>query len=54
MEHMFKANANKNKYQNNEAEVAAKIYQQELDEEIAKDREHHGKKQIKKRARKEK
>ena len=45
-----KANANKNKYQNNEAEVAAKIYQQELDEEIAKDREHHGKKQIKKKS----
>ena len=49
-----KANANKNKYQNQEAEVAAKIYQQELEEEIAKDREQHGIKQLKKRARKEK
>ena len=34
----YEANANKNKYENKEVEIAAKLYQQELNEEIDKDR----------------
>lgn len=45
----LKANANKNKYENKEVEIAAKLYQQELNEEIDKDREKHHKKQLKKK-----
>lgn len=45
----LKANANKNKYENKEVEIAAKIYQQELNEEIDMDREKHHKKQLKKK-----
>ena len=45
----LKANANKNKYENKEIEAAAKLYQQELNEEIALDREKHHKKKLKKK-----
>lgn len=45
----LKANANKNKYENKEVEVAARIYQQELNEEIALDRIKHHKKVLKKK-----
>lgn len=44
----LKANANKNKYYNEEVEVAAKLYQKELDDEIDKDRKDHQKKALKK------
>lgn len=40
----IKANANKQKYTNEVVKIEAKHYQKELDEEIAKDREEHGKK----------
>lgn len=43
----LKANANKHKYESREVEIAAKRYQKELDEEIARDREAHGLKQLK-------
>lgn len=45
----LKANANKNKCQNTEVEIAAKIYQQELEGEIALDRERHNKQVLKKK-----
>ena len=45
----LKANANKNKYENKEIEVAAKLYQLELNEEIRIDREKHLKKELKKK-----
>jgi len=49
----LKANANKNKYNNSEVEVAAKLYQKELDDEIKKDRENHNKKPLKEDKKKE-
>lgn len=44
----IKANANKRKASNEVVEKQAKHYQQQLDEEITKDREAHGKKPLKK------
>lgn len=44
----IKANANKRKASNQVVEKQAKHYQQQLDEEIAKDRQAHGKKPLKK------
>lgn len=44
----IKANANKRKASNEIVEKQAKHYQQQLDEEVAKDRENHGKKPLKK------
>lgn len=44
----IKANANKRKYTKEEIEVTAKHYQEELEEEIKKDRQAHGKKELKK------
>ena len=43
-----KANANKNKYTDEEVEIAKKVYEDELLKEINKDREKHGKKPLKK------
>lgn len=43
----IKANANKKKYTKEEVDATARYYQNELDEEIAKDREIHGKKPLK-------
>lgn len=43
----IKASANKKKSQPAEVEIQAKSYQKQLDEEIAKDRELHGKKPLK-------
>lgn len=43
----IKANANKKKSTPGEMEIEAKNYQQQLDEEVAKDRELHGKKPLK-------
>lgn len=45
----LKANANKNKYVNEEVTVAAKRYQKELDEEIDRDRAEHHKKELKRK-----
>lgn len=42
-----KANANKNKYEDKEIEIAKKIYEDALLEEINEDRKNHGKKPIK-------
>ena len=42
-----KANANKNKYTDEEVEIMKKIYENDLLDEINKDREEHGKKPIK-------
>ncbi len=44
-----KANANKNKYTDEEVEIMKKIYESDLLDEINRDREEHGKKPIKKR-----
>jgi transposase len=44
----IKANANKRKASNEIVEKQAKHYQQQLDEEIVRDRENHGKKPLKK------
>ncbi len=43
-----KANANKNKYTDEEVEIMKKIYENDLLDEINRDREEHGKKPIKK------
>ena len=48
-----KANANKNKHSNEEIEIAKKIYDEELLEEINKDRLAHGKKPFKQLEKKE-
>ena len=45
--HIKKANANKNKYTDEEVEIMKKIYENDLLDEINKDREEHGKKPIK-------
>lgn len=45
----LKANANKNKFDTKEVEVAAKRYQKELDEEIDLDRANHFKKELKRK-----
>lgn len=42
----LKANANKNKSMSKEVEIAAKRYQAELDAEVDRDREEHGKKEL--------
>lgn len=42
----IKANANKKKYTKEEVNATARYYQNELDEEISKDRELHGKKPL--------
>lgn len=42
-----KANANKNKYTDEEVAIAKKVYEDELLDEINKDREQHGKKPLK-------
>ena len=44
-----KANANKNKYTDEEVEIMKKIYENDLLDEINRDREEHGKKPIKKK-----
>ena len=46
--HIKKANANKNKYTDEEVEIMKKIYENDLLDEINRDREEHGKKPIKK------
>lgn len=43
----IKANANSHKYQDREIEKAARVYEEELQEEIEKDRNIHGKKPLK-------
>ena len=48
-----KANANKNKYTDEEVEIMKKVYENDLLEEINKDREEHGKKPIKKNEKEE-
>ena len=45
----LKANANKNKYETREIQIAAKRYQKELDEEIDRDRAEHFKKELKRK-----
>lgn len=42
-----KANANKNKYTNEEVEIVKKVYEDELLDDINKDRQKHGKKPLK-------
>ena len=49
--HIKRQNANKNKYTDEEVEIMKKIYENDLLDEINKDREEHGKKPIKKRKR---
>ena len=48
-----KANANKNKYTDEEVEIMKKIYENDLLDEINRDREEHGKKPIKKNEKEE-
>ena len=48
-----KANANKNKYTDEEVEIMKKIYENDLLDEINRDREEHGKKPIKKKRKEE-
>lgn len=43
----LKANANKNKFENQEVELTPKAYLKELDEAVAKDQKAHGKKTLK-------